>query len=382
MTSPDAPALSRRARLTLWLLLSLVVAVGSELALRLLAPPPGFFPINQREDSLYIPDSVRQYTLRPGARHVYATPDLSVLLAVNGDGLRGPSLADARAAGFRVLDVGDSFTFGLAIAEADSWSARLAERLRAARPGTSVSVVNAGIPGYSPRQVRQRLEYLLPLVRPDVVVVGLTVETFNRMQNPIVLYGGTLVRRSVVPHLTITDRGLLFSPFESPGWRSADYWLNRHFLLAAHLLTHAGRVAARLGLASGGPATPVWPVDSAAAAAEMQPTFDELARIREVTAAARVPLIVLLINAQRDDGRFDTEYMPQHLYNRMLVAECRRQGIRVIDLLPELERQAAGRPVFRTEHDQHWTPAAHRIAADSIAATLATLGVAAHGGDP
>jgi acetyltransferase AlgX (SGNH hydrolase-like protein) len=382
MTRPAAPlpqkseaprSLPRRGALALSFLVAVLTIGGSEFLLRLIAVPPGFFPINLREDSLYVPDSIRGYALRPGARHMYTTPELSVLLAVNDDGLRGPTVAEAKAADYRVLAIGDSFTFGLAIRQEDSWGAQLQQLLAEADRGHSVAVVNSGVPGYSPRQIRRRFEQLLPSVNPSLVVFGLTMETFNRMQDPVALYGGTLVRSSVVPYLATTDHGLLFSPFASLRLRTVDYWLNQHFQLAAHLLSHADKLGQRLHLASGGPPSPVWPVDSLTALAEMRPTFLELGGVREALTARGIPFIVLFINAQRPDGRFDTPEMPQHLYNALMMEECRRQGIQAIDLLPELERQAAQKPIFRTEHDQHWTPAAHRIAAESLAVAIRTL---------
>src|SRR5919198_1486197 len=52
----------------------LAVAVGEGIV-RLARDPPGYFPINHREDSLYAEHAVRGYTLKPGAHHRYITPE-------------------------------------------------------------------------------------------------------------------------------------------------------------------------------------------------------------------------------------------------------------------------------------------------------------------
>lgn len=370
----DQPRRSRAARFLLVLMVVVVSAAAAEAAIRLLAAPPGYFPVIHKEDSLYTSDPERVYALRRGAHRVYATPDLAVPIDVTADGLRGHTVAEASAAAFRVLAIGDSFTFGLAVRQEDTWAARLEADLTRTNPRRTVSVANAGVPGYNARQIRQRMEDIVPRLRPDLVILGLTTETFNRMQDPMAYVGGTVIRSSVAAYVAVAKEGLLYSTFASPRLRALDYWLIRHFQLGAHLLSLGRRVAVRLRLATRHePPHPLLPTDPAAIREAMQPTLDEVAAMHEALDARGIPLLVLLISMQRPDGTFATPEVRQRIYNEVVMEECRREHLECVDVLPSLERQAAGQPVFRTPNDQHWTPRAHQIAADTLAVVVRAM---------
>jgi SGNH hydrolase-like domain, acetyltransferase AlgX len=369
-----SPRLSARARVVLVLVFGIVLLAAAEGVIRVARVPPGYFPFNFKEDSLYIPDPTLGYTLRPGAHHDYVTPDLRVAMDVSADGLRNTSsLAAMRQADYRVLSIGDSFTFGLAVAREDTWSAQLQGLLQAQNPKRRVQVVNAGVPGYSPRQIRERLEEFLPLVKPQLVIFGFTTETYSRIQDPVALYGRMLVRSSVLPNLRTTAHGILYSPFRDARMRALDYWCNQHLHLGAHILGHVYKLmqALRRDSAGGSPAA-----DGVAHAEyireQMQPSLEEMATIHRILVQQGIPLIVLLINMQRPDGQFDLPG-PQSLLNQIVSEECRREKITCVDVLPELERLAAGRTIFRTVHDQHWTPAAHRVAAEALLRAVTQL---------
>ena len=103
--------------------------------------------------------------------------------------------------------------------------------------------------------------------------------------------------------------------------------------------------------------------DSAWIRRAMQPALTELSAAHAFAAARHVPFIVLLANPQLPDG----SYSPlESFYNSIVIERCRNEAIRYVDLLPTLMREAGGRPMFRTAHDQHWTPAAHALAARAL----------------
>lgn len=90
-------------------------------------------------------------------------------LKTNEDGVRPETAKREKLAhDFRVLIVGDSTVVGLAVPEEDNIATKLSARLREA--GQQVEVVNAGVEGYSTDQALLRLEQLLPLYSPDLVL--------------------------------------------------------------------------------------------------------------------------------------------------------------------------------------------------------------------
>ena len=92
----------------------------------------------------------------------------------NAHGLRDRD-RPAKASGTkRVLVIGDSYTWGYAIAEEEAYP-QVAERLLAERGRPDIEVINGGIPDYNSRQERVLLEKLLPIYQPDAVFLAYVV---------------------------------------------------------------------------------------------------------------------------------------------------------------------------------------------------------------
>jgi lysophospholipase L1-like esterase len=92
----------------------------------------------------------------------------------NAHGLRDRD-RPAKAPGTkRVLVMGDSYTWGYAVAEEEAYP-QVAERLLAERGRPDIEVINGGIPDYNSRQERQLLEKLIPIYQPDAVYLAYVV---------------------------------------------------------------------------------------------------------------------------------------------------------------------------------------------------------------
>lgn len=103
---------------------------------------------------------------------VLDAPDLGfVHVRTNSRGLRGEDRGDdLKKSKLRVLCLGDSITFGVALADDDAYPSRLERALRALLPAdVAPVVVNGGVPGYSSIQGARLLDELAPL-SPDVIV--------------------------------------------------------------------------------------------------------------------------------------------------------------------------------------------------------------------
>ncbi|HLQ37353.1 MAG TPA: GDSL-type esterase/lipase family protein [Planctomycetota bacterium] len=94
---------------------------------------------------------------------------------VNSLGMRGPEIEVKRPCGtLRILCLGDSITWGEAVADdAETYPAVLERQLRAIPGLETVQVLNGGIMGYASWQCRERAEELLPLLHPDLVLLCL-----------------------------------------------------------------------------------------------------------------------------------------------------------------------------------------------------------------
>jgi hypothetical protein len=162
-----APA-PRRGRWRANLIMALVSVVASLLVLeigwRLAAGVPLSRLADWRAEGVQINrlgeralfDPALGWTLRANR----ASPDHNTL----EHGIRRNFAETALRAG-HILAVGDSYTEGWEVNDAETWPAQL-ERL------LGRAVLNAGVGGYGTDQIILRAEALLPVVRPKVVIVG------------------------------------------------------------------------------------------------------------------------------------------------------------------------------------------------------------------
>jgi hypothetical protein len=77
-----------------------------------------------------------------------------------------------------ILAVGDSFTFGSQVGDENTWPAAL-ERL------TGVRVINGGVFAYGLDQSVLRAEQLVPIYKPDILIVSFISENVNRCERAV-----------------------------------------------------------------------------------------------------------------------------------------------------------------------------------------------------
>ncbi len=109
-----------------------------------------------RSEYKAVVDPVLGWTLRPWTE----TDDFSTI----DHGIRANFNENTVRTG-GILAVGDSFTQGWEVDDDETWPAYL-EKL------TGVPVVNAGVGGYGTDQIVLRAEQLLPIVKPNILIVG------------------------------------------------------------------------------------------------------------------------------------------------------------------------------------------------------------------
>lgn len=122
---------------------------------------------------------------RPGAR----SEDGRV--QIDGVGARSTGRARPGDVPRLVVTVGDSFTFGDEVADAESWPAYLEARL--SESGEETGVVNLGVNAYGLDQAVLRFERDGAPLRPDIAILGLQPENLLRALNVVrpIFFAGT-----------------------------------------------------------------------------------------------------------------------------------------------------------------------------------------------
>jgi lysophospholipase L1-like esterase len=106
----------------------------------------------------------------PNSQAIYDTVDFSFRSSINSLGFRDHEFSLAKSAKYRVVAIGDSYTYGWGVNVEDSWPKILEGDLR--RDGLDVEIANLGSPGASPLKYAEIAEKAIPLLKPDLVVVA------------------------------------------------------------------------------------------------------------------------------------------------------------------------------------------------------------------
>lgn len=131
-----------------------------------------------------------------------------------------------------ILAVGDSFTAGSEVVDAETWPAHL-ERL------TGLPVINGAAGGYGVDQIVLRIEQLLPIVEPSVILVGMLDQDIFRCglssggkPKPYfqIENGALVLHNNPVPiqHKGVVARAWadIKAMLPSLGAHDGDYWLD------------------------------------------------------------------------------------------------------------------------------------------------------------
>jgi lysophospholipase L1-like esterase len=117
-----------------------------------------------------LPDTV-ELIFPPFAEQHFKTIDFEYTANINSIGIRDRELPKERGDAFRVLAIGDSYTYGWGVAQEETWPHLLEVQLR--EEGHNVEILNLGKPGTGPPFYAELAERAIPLLRPDLVIVGM-----------------------------------------------------------------------------------------------------------------------------------------------------------------------------------------------------------------
>ncbi|MCM8812335.1 MAG: SGNH/GDSL hydrolase family protein [Candidatus Omnitrophica bacterium] len=118
-----------------------------------------------------VPRAGEGLIFQPQTRVRYHTTEFDFTAEINSLGFRDRAVAVDKGGKFRVVCVGDSFTFGWGVSVENSWPKKL-ETYLAGRGYKNIEVLNLGQPGQCTATYKKIIAKAVPLLKPDLVLVG------------------------------------------------------------------------------------------------------------------------------------------------------------------------------------------------------------------
>jgi lysophospholipase L1-like esterase len=331
----------RLANVLLVLVATLFAVALAEVALRIALPQR--YDVHPR--GLYVADEAAGYALAPGFRGTFERPEFRHPVTIGPQGLRGERPLVRRPETFRIVCIGDSFTWGLGVADNEPYPQVLERQLAARFPGLDVQVVNAGVPGFGTADQLRFFESRAEWLDPDLLIVQVYTEN-DFLEN----------RRPALGRVTVRDGWLRANePPRPQPWRTLDA-LKRHSDLATFVSERAGYLAVRAGLLAGAVHPPLTEEDAELAHA----LLGGLAGI-----ASRFDAPVTFIMATSQAAVIGEQEMD--VPARAIVAHAAEAAnAAFIDLTPLL-RARPDRLALYHRHDGHWAAPGHAAVAEILA---------------
>lgn len=136
-----------------------------------------FFPQNLYP-YVYKDDPLVSYRLKENYRGVHKTPEFKVKVETNSDGLRDYEHPFKKEEGsYRILVIGDSFTFGEGVEMEESYPKVMEKLLNERGLGKRMEVLNASAFSWGPSEEYLYLKHYGSRYKPDMVILGYNVNS-------------------------------------------------------------------------------------------------------------------------------------------------------------------------------------------------------------
>lgn len=315
---------------------------------------------------LYLDDPSVGKRMRPG----WSGDEFEAPVTINSKGLRNPEIAYEKPADtYRILALGDSWTFGFRMNEPDAYPRQL-ERLLNASAATrgdtrKIEVINAGVVGYSTDQEAAYLATEGWKYSPDLVLVNFY--PVNDTHNKLYKYKRREALRELHPWL--------LSLYEWP-----KHLYLRQFIKGARrtLKQKIGaarvRTAEKLGIEDAGGRALVendWTGDYREGARGWEAVRTALADIGEQARARRVPVLVVLLPDAQDLTRYHDRFHPK--IAPMVEGAVREARLGYFDLEPTFAPWRGKEDEIVFKRQRHPNAAGYGLIAKAVAGEIERL---------
>jgi len=290
--------------------------------------------------SNYVADPNLPFRPRPFSRGTGRNDEFSYDYQHNSFGFRDVEHEIAKAPGtFRLLGLGDSFTYGIGASLRETYLSRL-EVLLNHRAGVhpKIEVIKAGVPRYFPQAERILLENDGVKFRPDVVVVGILpndlIDTYLGIDAVTADRSGYLKTREAKE---LGEAGVLVYRHSHVGRLLLRAYIDWRLVVRSRGLLRQGRFPEK----------------------EWEKMESEFAHMTALVDSIGAKLVLVHI-PQKGPWTVEDEHLPTRL-----AAWAAKNRVSFVDLLPAMKSSPAPDQLYYAK-DGHCTPEGYAVIAQTI----------------
>ena len=312
-------------------------------------------------DHGFAADDILPWKLDADLTQRVRTDEFEARYTHNSLGFRGRDRPFEKPPGaFRIVGIGDSFTYGVGVDDDATFLARLESALDA-RTARRVEAINLAIPRYWPEPEALVLEHYGLKFRPDLVLVGMSPNDVEDTRRGL---AGLRVSRGYL----VTDR--------LGDWADLGRWLYLRSGVARILIGRAAAGDARdAGLEPAEDEEAIWE--------RIEGAFDRMARL---SAAADAGIVFLYIPQNRGWRAVETESardrfpLPRPAARTILTPTarlrrfCAAEDCQVVEVAPAMRAHPRPESLYYPK-DGHLTGAGHSLVAEVLGRELEERGL-------
>lgn len=324
-----------------------------------------FFPQNLYP-FVYKDDPLVSYRLKENYRGIHKAPEFSVKVETNSAGHRDYEHSIVKPENvYRIMVLGDSFTFGEGVEMDESYPKVVEERLNKGKRGRRYEIINVSAYNWGTLEEYLYLKHYGIKYRPDMVVMAFfigndfyqnrfgpfSVKKDKIVYSPLESVNGKMNRllKYIPGYMYVRERSELLALLR----KRANYYLEHDIFEASSEMM--------MSLYTG-------KLDSDVQKA-IENTKGLIEKTAKIAKEKEFELVILLIPAdeQLNPERYgipnvSEPYFPNHIMHEI----GEKNGIAVVDLLPYFRERSRGGREFYYEINGHWNKQGHMLAGETL----------------
>lgn len=337
-------------------LISVVIGlVFLELCIRLglvllpnLIPPVKFGGAHPRH--LIIQDRELGYLLNPNftCRETNDRREYYINVKINSQGLRDYE-HDLSKDTFRLLALGDSYTFGEGVELKDTYLSIL-ENILQTKFDQKIEIIKAGIPGYGTEQEILFLKRYISIFKPKIVLMGLLPQETFRSESPYTYCHGYIVDSKKINSLYLVSGKLYSSRAKNKFLGKLDATIKHYYITPQFMQSRFKSLRKKFKKQETKEENLVSVKDLNKKYAL---TFSLLKEYKEICLAHGAKPVIVLIEGNPIEHNFIMQF-------------TKSINIPALSLYPFFKELENRNISYHYKHDLHWNVTGHKTAADAI----------------